>query len=400
MNDQRKGFDEALKAMILSTSPYHKDYCFYAHMISQCRLIFDENMPAPAAVNFMHDHFNLFIKPSEFNEWPLEHRIGVLKHEMFHILYNHIQRSKQYDHKGFNYAADCALNQHIDESHLPSGCILPNNFPSKTGTVPPGMTAEQYYEMIDFNNNPDDSYGSQSGMGNPSDSHDKWDESQGHEAVQKDIAKNMAQQSQKQTTKANGNTPSEYSEWMEILDTRKEIDWRQLLRRIVGNKRANSRRTLMRRDRRQPHLPQIKGRTKDRVFELAVISDVSGSVSNEALLAMWAEIRNICDITGTPVKLVQVDTSPSPPEELSKNTRSIERKASGGTYLSPAITTLKEHHINYDCLVVSTDGYLDSSDIIPFAELNKRVLWLIEANGQVIPEMNKGRMQAIKLKDN
>ncbi len=95
----------------------------------------------------------------------------------------------------------------------------------------------------------------------------------------------------------------------------------------------------MRSDRRFPQRTDLRGKTKDRMFNLLVVSDVSGSVSDTALLALWGEVQHICDITKTAVDLIQVDSNPFPPEKLEKKTKLIERKAQGGTVLSPALET-------------------------------------------------------------
>jgi predicted metal-dependent peptidase len=182
------------------------------------------------------------------------------------------------------------------------------------------------------------------------------------------------------------------------LIIKREVDWKKVLRSIVGNKKANIRKTLLRRDRRQPNASWIKGKTKDRIFSLGAISDVSGSVSDVPLMKLWSEVISLCKTFDTDVYMVQVDTQPTEPEKLTKNTRKLERKRCGGTILYPAIEHFSKSGIHYDALLVTTDGYLDSQDVAYFARLKVPVVWLIEPDGQVMQEMNSGRMRAIKLK--
>lgn len=419
ISPEHKYIWEQTIANMFSNPTYANSYLFYAHMLAQCRVIFDDTMQAPAGVNFMHDHYNLYINPTGFDltdeqfaaaqsqdpsasrhipgfcEHPLEHRLGILKHEMLHILFAHIARKEDRDHRLFNIATDCAINQLIDRQHLPDGCIFPDTLPINP---PPGLTAEQYYELLFEFAKKQSKGGSGSGFGSPLDSHDKWDESEGDADLQKDLTGNMLEKAGNATTKSRGNLPSEYSDWLSFFTTRAEVDWRNVLRNIVGQKRINVRKTIRRQDRRLPNFEWIKGRTKDRQFNLAVISDVSGSVDDAALLALWSEVRNICSLFNTEVTLVQVDTQPSSPEKLTRNTKSLERKACGGTILHPAIAKLKEHRVNYDALIVTTDGFIDDRDVEHFQAIGKRVIWLIESNGNVLPSMSSGRMQAFKLK--
>lgn len=433
MTVDRSAFDEAVANMAMEASPFYREYVFYMHLLSQCKVVFNTSLPSPAGVTFNKFFYTLYINPSEVvaegidmqgkeikvpgftMDMPLEQRIGILKHEMLHIALGHLFRVQDgdKDFKKYNFASDCALNQQIDRSHLPDGAIYPDNLPTKEKNVISKETAEYYYDILDDDQMQGNGQGNGSGEGDGNgeggipgigkgftgvDDHSSWLESEGDPELQQEITKNMVEKSANETQKSRGNLPANYSDIIDNLILKREVDWRQVLRKIVGNKRANSRKTLLRRDRRLPYANWIKGRTKDRVFDLGVISDVSGSVSDSALMELWGEIVNICDTYKVPVQMVQVDTQPTEPQQLTKDCRSIERKACGGTYLSPAIEKFKEAGVNYDALVVTTDGYLFGNDIDPFRELKVPVIWLIEAGGHIMDEMNEGRMQAIQLK--
>lgn len=415
----RKAFDEAIANMSMATSPYFRDYVFYMHLLAQCKVVFTQSLKAAAGVGFKNDTYVLLINNSEViattpegeeilgftDRMPLEHRIGVLKHEMLHIALGHLIRVKDgdKDFMKYNIASDCALDQEILKEHLPSYAIYPdNNFPTKLSPeeILWGQTAEYYYSIIDDESlQPQDQDGpGSSGQGQYTvDDHSSWEEVEGDPTLQQELTKNMVEKAANETQKARGNLPSSYENMIDNLIVRREVDWKQILRRIVGNKKANQRKTLLRRDRRLPLANWIKGKTKDRIFELAVISDVSGSVSDSALQEVWGEIIHICQLFNTPVNLIQVDTEPSDPEPLTKATKTLTRRACGGTYLSPAINRLRQTKTDFDALVVTTDGYLHESDVEPFYKLNKPVIWLIESTGEIMTEMTKGKMRAVKL---
>lgn len=426
----KHGFEEAISNMILESSPYFVEYAFYGYIIAQCNVIHDSTLKAPAAVRFVSSQYDLLINPDLFNDMPLQWRIGILKHECLHIIGNHIFRADQGDYEDlpFNYSTDCAINQEIPLDHLPSiteadlagkpnpknlkvgdpNCIIPANFPTKTSPVPEGLSAEQYYAMIDKDQIPpqpqqgqsdqdSDSDGDQPLQG-PVDDHSTWAESEGIEEIKDQVTKSMLEKSFDQAVKGRGNVPSQYAEWLEVFSNTSQVSWKKLLRRITGSKRANIKPTLLRKNRRTPNLRHIKGHTKERVFDLAVISDVSGSVSNQALQTLWGEILHICKQCDVAPTICQIDTEAHEPQLLKSNTSKIERKAYGGTRLSPAIQKLKDTKTPFNALVVTTDGYLDKSDIEPFLHLNKKVVWLVEAEGQLMSEMNKGKMVGVKLK--
>lgn len=407
--DYRTAFDEAI-ANLFSNPKYNKDYLFYAHIIGQCQIHFDPTLQAPAGVNFTYDHYNLYINPlieiplkpnkegnypkdgkgvehkstPGFNGLPLEHRLGVLKHEMLHIISNHISRKQDRNHIAFNYATDCAINQFIDRKHLPEGCILPDNFPATAQymPVPEKCTAEQYYSMLDFQDD-NNGNGSCGGAGSPIDDHSTWDTSVGDQELQEDITKNMLEKAVSQTQKSQGNIPAQITEWLDNLTKKREIDWKQVLRKLVGNRKANIRRTLMRPDRRLPDMAHIKGKTKDRIGVPLVIGDESGSVSSEELSRAIGECLHICKQFNAPLWYVPVDTVAHKPHMIKSNQRTFKRSACGGTILAPALEMIRDAHLELTALVIITDGYIDDSDVEAFAATRKQVIFLITSEGKI-----------------
>jgi hypothetical protein len=56
-----------------------------------------------------------------------------------------------------------------------------------------------------------------------------------------------------------------------------------------------------------------------------------------------------------------------------------------------------KHRIDFQAIVVITDGGLCSSDVAHFEACGKRVIWLITSDGHTMSEMSNGNMQAYKL---
>jgi predicted metal-dependent peptidase len=414
----RGKLDDTLAAMF-SNIEYRTDYLFYAHMIGQCSIKIEPTLPSCAGVAFSVDHYNLYINPEKFDEFTLVERLAILKHEMLHILYGHLERKDDRVHLPWNISTDCALNQHIDHAHLPKVGVTPETLGAKINrTVPKNKSSEFYYDFLkeemenqkqqnkDKSNQEGegDSDGQGQGqsledMAQGMDSHDTWEESTGDEDLQKDMTKKMIERAQEDTIKNKGNVPSQCSDWLEMVSRKSELDWKKVLRGITGNKRVGKRSTIMRTDRRFPHREDLRGKTRDRIFNLLVIADVSGSMSDTAVLTTLSEVRHVCDLTRTDVDLIQIDTEAYPPEKLGKKTKLIERKGNGGTFLSPALEMAKKHKLEFNAVVVLTDGGLYSNELQHFEKLGKKVIWLIEANGVILNGMNTARMKAFKLKE-
>lgn len=413
----RGKLDDTLAAMF-SNIEYRKDYLFYAHMIGQCSIKIVDDLPSCAGVAFSIDHYNLYINPEKFDVYTLVERLAILKHEMLHILYGHLERKENRVHLPWNYATDCALNQHIDPAHLPKVGVTPASLGKAINCqVSMNQSSEFYYNLLkdemkdqqkksdqpgQGGDNPDgESPGNGNGKALPEllDSHDTWQESTGDEDLQTDMTKKMIERAQEDTIKNKGNVPSQCSDWLEMVSRKSELDWKKVLRGITGNKRVGKRSTIMRTDRRFPQREDLRGKTRDRIFNLLVIADVSGSMSDKAVLTTLSEVKHVCDLTRTDVDLIQIDTVAYKPEKLGKKTKLVERKGAGGTYLSPALEMAKIHKIEFNAVIVLTDGGLFSNEIQEFEKLGKKVIWLIEPSGHIMDGMNSQRMKAFKLKE-
>lgn len=346
-----------------------KNYLFYAHILNQCRVIFDENSDYIGAVSFSNFKYNLHLNPILFSALELKQRCSVLKHEMLHIIDLHLtERKKEHNHF-WNLATDCAINQLINLSHLPEGCITPDNlFDDKSIVVPPKMTAEFYYDLIlKYKDKlPPNNNGEKRGFDYLGDS-----DSTAADTI-KEITKEIIK-SAIDSTKSCGNIPSEIRSILE-LKYKKEINWRKELQKIIGKLKVDKKKTIMKPNRRNPNRKDLYGNKKDVKNEILVITDESGSVSNKDEAKALSEVVSLCQMFKIDVDLIRVDTEASEVSKLSKNSIEYTRLKSGGTYLSSAIEKINK---DYDVIIILTDGELQRKDVKNFEDLNKEIIWLV-----------------------
>ena len=81
---------------------------FYGHFIASMKV--HETTEIPTAGVNVDKKINLFINPEFWNKLPLNHQVGVLEHEVAHILYLHLLRGQSCIHDAYNIASDCAIN--------------------------------------------------------------------------------------------------------------------------------------------------------------------------------------------------------------------------------------------------------------------------------------------------
>lgn len=403
-----------LEKSLINMLTRDKDYFLYAFMASQCRIKEDKSVDT-MGVNFINGRYNLYINPDFYNELPLNKAKGVIKHEMLHVLYKHVYREPEpdYNHYAWNYSCDMAINQQIKREDLPEGSIFPENH-----KLPSDLNAEQYYFLLkeqfgegDGEGDGDsegkggkgksDGEGKKSkpqnpfgvnGEGNPGfDEHDWEDAKKVDEEFFDDVTRNMIEKAIKETQKTAGTLPSEISNVLEIFKKKAVVNWKNAIRKITGNKRANVRTTIKRRSRRFPKRLEIPGKTKNYTFDTLVVLDVSGSMNDNEIISGLNEINEVCKQTNSSLRLIQVDSKPFPSEEYKKDMKLFNRKASGGTYLYPAIKQAEEEQLNYNLLIVISDMGLFDNDIEQFNNVKKPQIWLSTTG-----EFNKNLDERIK----
>lgn len=379
--------NKMLEKSLINMLTRDKDYFLYAFMASQCRIKEDKSVDT-MGVNFINGRYNLYINPDFYNKLPLNKAKGVIKHEMLHILYKHVYREPEpdYNHYAWNYSCDMAINQQIEKEDLPEGAIFP-----EIHKLPSDLNAEQYYFLLKEQYGESEGEGEGEGgkggkpqnpfevneEGNPGFDEHNWDEAKKvDEDLFNDVTRNMIDKAIKETQKNAGTLPSGINDILKIFKKKAVVNWKNAIRKITGNKRANVRTTIKRRSRRFPKRLEIPGKTKNYTFDTLVVLDVSGSMFNNEIINGLNEINEVCKQTNSSLRLIQVDSKPFPSEEYKKDMKLFNRKASGGTYLYPAIKQAEEEKLHYDLLIVISDMGLFNQDVEQFNTVKKPQIWL------------------------
>lgn len=390
----REPYDIAIQTIFTSNDESLKSYLFYIHILTQCRVKFDDSLKFIAAVSFSDFKYNLHINPVMFGNLSVPHRIGVLKHEMLHIIDLHLtERRKDYDNHYWNLATDCAINQLINKDHLPLDCITPENlFKENTVDVKLKMTAEYYYNLIkDNEENLNSSFSKDSGSIFDELTECSCDNSNDIvKEITKEIIKNAIEE-----TKNCGSIPSEVQNILE-LRYKKEINWRKELQKIFSKLKTDKKKTIMKPNRRNPNRKDLYGNKKDVKNEILVITDESGSVSDKDEAKALSEIISLCQMFKIDVDLIRVDSAASDIIKLNKNSVQYSRLKSGGTFLSSAIEKIEK---DYDVIIIATDGELQKKDIKNFEELNTQIIWLIINKSEVSSDFETKKMKKIHIKN-
>ncbi len=381
-------YDETIQNMF-SNNLYSDEYIFYACMISKCNIYFIDDLDSPAGVSF-NDSYNLYINLNKFKEYTLIERMAILKHEMLHILNGHLlYRNENKKLKNWNIATDCSINQLINSQHLPKNCITPDYIEKEINMkIKRQEPSEYYYELL---NNLKDEYEFKD-----VDKHSTWEltSSESSEEIQKEITKNMIEESMQDSMNIIGEYPNNCSNWLKLYSNKSQINWKLELKNNL--KISTKLPTIYRRNRRLPNRIDLKGSKRNKKDNILYIIDSSGSVNNKDFKELNSEIINLCKQINKEIISIQVDSEASEPEILTKNSNKIERKRDAGTFLSKGLEKADEHKLDYDTVIVSTDGYLMNDDIENFKKIKKKIIFLISKRGTV-DYLNKTKYKLFKI---
>ena len=346
-------------------------------------------------------------------------KVAVLKHELLHIAFKHLQMYDDYEDKTLlNVAADIEINQYIQDEYKDKtwdGLEITNS-PFKELGMPLKAGTKKYYELLlkECENNPDgdickmlDAMKDANGDGEPREitlgdgtkitvkaSHEFWKQYENMDEAEKKLMEKQIEHQLKDTAnqvqKQRGHIPGELKELIDSLYVSEEavIDWKAYLRRFNGM----ASKVFTKKTRRKPNKrfygnPALK--IKQRKNTLVAI-DTSGSVSKDDLKEFLSEIHHIWK-TGTEVTVIECDAQIGNVYEY-KGQFQDGYKASGrgGTSYEPVLDYLFNHKDKYQNLIYLTDGECSVSNT-PC----KPTLW-VHCSGRSINEDLPGAKVQIK----
>jgi len=358
---------------------------FYGLFLVGLNKVFRKDIPT-AGVSKHGIGVQLAVNPEFLNNLSLEHRIGLVKHEILHISFGHlITRDRYSDKKLFNIAADLEINQYIRSDYLPEGGLVLDTFPELKLPVKAGT--DEYYKLLqqaqeDGTSPSLDSLMNQMDGDSPYD-HSTWDEfDELTEADKKLIEKQVEHQLKEvadQTEKRRGTVPGELADLISRLRYVEpaKFDWKAYLRRFIGNSSVVYTKKLRRKyNKRYIANPGLKIKFKNHIL---VGVDTSGSVNTDELKEFMNELNHMYK-TGHKITVAQCDTNLNSVEDFNPK-KDWEIKGRGGTSFQPVIDHYNEYG-RYTALIYLTDGEAYSPDNCP-----KNTLWVLSSISQMNDEL-------------
>ena len=375
---------------------------FYGMFLITLNKIIDEKV-GTAGVSKNGINCQLAIAPKFWGSLSEDHRKGLLKHELLHIVFFHLSFRDSFSDKIlFNIAADIEINQYIAKHMLPEGgCTIDSENFKHLNLIPFNGTRYYYDELYKAKQAGDPKINAfyaacenfkkgtgqpQRGPGKSGDGtgeiipdHSSWDEFEGLSDAEKELIKKQVDYQVKDIIENNqkncGKIPGELQTYIDSLFKVKEpvFDWKAYLRRFVGaSTKIYTKKTRRKLNKRFSGLPAIKIKMKNHIL---VAVDTSGSVSDRELEEFFSEIHHMHK-TGVTITVAQCDADI---HDIREYTGKFDGRicGRGGTNFQPVIDYYDENKKKYSTLIFLTDGYCG----MPTTPRGS-MMWVMSSNSQ------------------
>ena len=310
MPDDKKPFDLNLHtARLLMREP------FFAALSRRIDKIRTDSVPtAGVRVNPDTAQFELFYNPDFMGALSDDHKMGVLMHEFYHIIFEHVTTRKPEGgiRRIDNIAMDLAING-LSEMHgkLPCdadpGPVLREGGEPMKGCLPgegkfAHLPANQTYEWYLAELEKMEEESEQQGEGSPFGEDDDFDVHEGFgEGGGNEQANEIAKERLKEAIKKAAEEADKAGSWGSVSSRMRQtikerlttkVDWKKMLRYFVRtSQRADKRSTPRRLNKRFPKIHP--GKRVRRQAKIAISIDQSGSVDDGMLAAFYSELDNL-----------------------------------------------------------------------------------------------------------
>ncbi len=405
---------------------------FYGHFFMGLVKMIDETTPTMAVSLRGKNSLFLLVNPEFWESMTPEHRYGVVKHEILHILFKHLFMTHQFGNKYvFNLAADILVNQYISENQLPKGAILLEMFPDLN--LEREQTVKHYYDKLmkfiqeqqaideqyadlqqeegqknqedqnqqDQNNNQknesqqDQKESDQNNSGRPYNEswenlkpylnpmhsaqkqHEFWELVKNLPKAERDLIEGGLNDYIKGTVerlKSYGNLPAGIQDYIDKLLAlmKPNINWKRALRLFTENATTTYlNNTLKRPSKRYGTVPGIKIKRRQK---LLVAVDTSGSVSEKDLKEFFSEMYHIWREQAE-IIVVECDTEIQHVYQYTGKMPEFVH-GRGGTDFNAPIQYANEK-VKPDAIIYFTDGYAP----IPSVPSRYPILWMMCTTG-------------------
>ncbi len=407
---------------------------FYGYFLFQMSREIRFDIGSPTAVNFIGAKYVIYFNPIIFLNLNMKQMESTIKHEILHIVSMHLIRAKEF--KGshstlaINMAMDIVVNKYLN--YLPPYATTLESVNLKFELELEAFESFEYYvdkiqiaidlqEVEEAQEDEDNQEGEDAkenedtpeDKDTPDDDSDKNENIETEYSIEKthDIWEDSSEIDEKTlqefTEKAinnseKGEIPTYLKSMISVLkNSGGELPWNLYLNRLMGTVQSNNKKTITRRNRRQPDRLDLRGQLRSHKAKIVVALDISGSISEEEFNQAIKEVLSIVRNYNHEVTIIECDDEIRRVYEV-KSVKDIKERTNkrGGTKFNPVIDYANNNKVNL--LVYFTDG--KGEDKLKVIPRGYQILWVISGRGDHLslkePYGVIKKLSNIEIKDN
>jgi len=383
-NDQyKRSFFELVEDIILYL--LQNQDVFFGQFMLRIRRDINTKLTVPIATIPKRDGFNMYFNPFFFLNCTKKEMAALFKHEIYHIMNSHFLRERKlksrFNKEAIGVALDISVNQYIKDlptySNKLSGINMEYNI-----SLEENRSIEEYADAIyksiksrikESKVSKEDDFKHEIDI---TKAHELWDQIELSEEDIKSLTKKTA------ISAYNKNTPKGLENIILAYKEKAEIPWQVILKSILPTVKSGYKKTITRRNRRQPDRLDLRGRLPRNETELIVAIDISASIKEEDMHKILIEILSITSSTKNKVTIIECDSEIRNIYEL-KNEKDIKNRSkdNGSTQFSPVFQYAIDNNLRKSVLIYFTDGVGEKE--LKFKPINKNIIWVISGNEEL-----------------
>ena len=391
----KKDFWSLLENVIISL--YDRENSFFGHFLIQIKRDIRLDIFWPIATKPISDGFIMYFNPIMILECNKKEIQGLLKHEVYHIMMKHYERSlllkEKYSKEAISIAMDIAINQYI--KNLPSYSKKMNDVSLEYNVnLTEDMTMEMYakkiQQAIDYKNARNtskykDNKDSFNNNITQEKSHDIWEEIDvSYDSINESVKKIAINSSKKEA-------PKHIKKIVELMTEKPRLKWNDILKNMIPKAKSGYKKTTTRLDRRFPDRLDLKGKLLNRQSNILIAIDISASMSDKDIENILVEVLEIAKNNKCKIKVIECDDVIRRVYQLHgiKDIKPRSKK-NGSTKFSPVFEYVKINNLRDYILIYFTDGI--GEKVLRTKPINDKNLWVLTGNSVLSLEKPYGKV--------
>lgn len=395
-NDYKREFFDFLSNIVIDMLQ-GEDNFFGAFMLKiEKDIRFDITWPIATVPKL--NGFIMYFNPILFLQYEKLEMAALFKHEIYHMMYSHYSREKtlkdKYSNDVVQIALDISVNQFIKNLPADSKRL---DYVNKEFNInlKSNRSVEEYADILqkelEKKVKPSDKVKDSDKIAR------KLDISRAHELWKGiDVSNEIIDNNVKKIAVSiiEDKAPENIHKLIAGYDKKGELSWEEIIKRLLPSMRSGYKKTIMRRDRRQPERMELRGKLPNMIPEITVAIDISASMSDEDIKKIMIEILALTQSRRGKITVIECDDKIRRIYKL-RSPKDIRKRKSntGSTAFSPVFEYMKENNLRNNILIYFTDGVGEKE--LTVKPVNNNTIWVLSGKEELSLEKPFGIIKRI-----